>query len=303
MLKRFVSSLVGVACLVSMTGAFATASYTGTTTEYDVSGKIRVKSTISGTTGDTVTYLVHDDDADVATLQDGQVVYVDQYEFTGDEANGTYTFNYLTDTTDIGATVLVGGDIENAIVDDTVGKVVTVNGVKEYVADAAGTNGYVLVPCNVIGNIVTEVKLGDNVLDAEEWFVAADGLYITGLALDGTDVVTFAAAETEAVSVATLDAAFLAAGEMEDQSDDAAGYASILAVGQVTGQVDEFGILITVDSEKYYLPALGKNAAGMYAIRAYNETLTDGTGITVQAYYKNGEQTIVADQASSLITL
>lgn len=297
MLKRLVSSLVGVACLVSMTGAFA-ATYTGTTTEYDVSGKIRVKSVISGTADQTVTYLVHDKDATVATLQDGQVVYVDQYEFSAD---GTYTFNYLTDTTDIDATILLGGDIEGAIVNDTVGVKVKVNGEDVYVADAAGSAGYVLVPCDVIGKSVSEVALGGDALADGAWFAAADGLYITGLALNGSDEITFTAGETETADVVTMDAAYLAAAKADasDLETDEVATDSILAVGKVAGTVAEFGIAITYNGTTTYLEALGKNVAGAYAVRVYTNDFTAAENVTVQAYYKATAESaaVLADEA------
>ncbi|MBR5152411.1 MAG: hypothetical protein IKW60_02665 [Clostridia bacterium] len=284
MLKRFVSSLVGVACLVSMTGAFA-ANYTGTTTEYDVSGKIRVKSSVSGVQDEVVTYLVHDADATVATLQDNQVVYVDQYEFV---ETTTYTFNYLTDSDDITATVLLGGDVTGTK-QDTVGAKVIVNGADKYIADVEGSAGYVLVPYTAVGDVVTAVTLNSNVLDAKEgdWFAGANGLYITGLKLDGTDVITYSTGETVSASVATLDAAYLSA----DQAADEQTTASVLAVGKVTGDVAEFGIVINYvdendEKKSVSLKALGKNEAGNYAVRVYTDDFKGKTGVTVQAYYK-----------------
>ena len=55
MLKRVISLVVGVACLMSMTSAFAAMTYDATRTEYYADNQIKVTSTVTGAAGDTAT--------------------------------------------------------------------------------------------------------------------------------------------------------------------------------------------------------------------------------------------------------
>ncbi|MBQ2614383.1 MAG: hypothetical protein IJB80_03520 [Clostridia bacterium] len=305
MLKKVVSLIVGVACLVSMTGVFA-ASYTGTSTAY-VGDKIEVTSYVTSDEADeTVTYLVHRKTKDeTANIVSDDIVYIDQYEFA--TAGEQKTFKYQTATTDIGATLLMGGDVT---VDDTVPNA------KFRVVDASDANkvywGAAELPKGDIkafplndladGNTVTGVKIGETEIgstdaDAETeavWYVSdsADTLYIAGATYGETATITITVEAVAATAATTLSMTYFDAANAEDTDKDDANEvlpASVVVIGEVKGDAAEFGIVLASSKEGLAsatkLPALAKNADGQFAVRVYDDALTSEVYAVV--YYKD----------------
>lgn len=319
MLKRVVSSVVSVACLLSATGAFAATNYEATKTEY-YEGKIKVTSTISGENGDTATYLVYDKTvADVSGITGTDIVYVDQYKFTGSEAGSKWTFSYVTDNSNIGATIKVGNgatsadNAPNAI--PGISYPVTVKcGETEW--ETTGTTdadetGWVKIPFSTTQSLVKSVKLNGTELDADKWFTGADALWIYNTSWNTTSNTVEVEAQN-AVSDVKMNSMTYIAGEATGNPD---GFTdpSIVAVATVTGSSENVGIILTQDKSKIedfistlsldgesntnttnkigIFPALGVNSQGQFAIRIYDDTtFTPGSTWYAVAYCKTTQE-------------
>lgn len=323
MLKRVVSSVVSVACLLSATGAFAATNYEATKTEYYADNQIKVTSTISGASGDTATYLVYDKSVtDVSGITGTNIVYVDQYKFDGTETDDKWTFSYVTANSDIGATIKVG----NGATSDTTApaaipgisypvtvKCETDTWVTTGTTDA-DEDGWVKIPFSTTQSLVKSVTLNDSALDENSWFTGADALWINAT-LNTTSNNTVAVDVQEAASDVKMDGMTYIAGETTGNPD---GYTepSIVAVATVTGSTDNVGIILTQDISKISnfinswdgkndisktestdkigaFPALGVNSQGQFAIRIYDaDTFTPGSTWYAVAYIKSNSSSI-----------
>lgn len=320
MLKRVISLVVGVACLMSMTGAFAAMTYDATRTEYYADNQIKVTSTVTGELGDTATYLVYNKNlADATAITQGSdIIYVDQYKFTGSETGNKWTFSYVTGNANIGSKIKVGngataGASAPATIPGIVYPVTVTDGTNTWAENAytdAAENSWYRIPFATAQSIVKKVTVGSTELTVEQWFTAVDALWISDavtLSKDGNTITV--EVENAALTAKTISMAYFAS---EEASVDGETGASVVAVGQVTGNCADFGIVIgkTVgDLEECLaamntvgastnsdgliktanasaLPSLGKNSEGKFAIRVYDGGLTGD--VVVATYYKDG---------------
>ncbi len=332
MLKRVISLVVGVACLMSMTSAFAAMTYDATTTEYYANNQIKVTSTVTGAAGDTATYLVYNKDlADATAITQGSdIIYVDQYKFTGSETGDKWTFSYVTDSANIGSKIKVGnGATSGATAPATIPGItypVTVKtsettwGTYAY-TDAAEYSWY-KIPFATSQSIVESVEVNGAELSTEKWFTSVDALWLAddaGLKKDGKDEITVVVEDAQlsakTISMAYFDGTEETEANGYDAIDDANNedyQKSVVAVGQVTGNCGDFGIIIgeSVEAIKNCLeamnaegsaytganafkperisasalPSLGKNSEGKFAIRVYDDGLTGD--VYAATYYK-----------------
>lgn len=317
MLKRVVSSVVSVACLLSATGAFAATNYQATKTEYYANNQIKVTSTISGENGDTATYLVYDKSVtDVSEITGTDIVYVDQYKFTGSEENNKWTFSYVTDNSNIGATIKVGNGATSEKNAPT-----AIPGISYPVTVTCGENtwettgmtdadetGWVKIPFSTTQSLVEKVTLNGTELGVEKWFTGADALWICAT-WDNNSNKVVVTAKSAATTVKMDGMTYLAGAETENPD----GYTdpSIVAVATVTGSSENVGIILASNKENIQnyvsglsrwngesatdetnktgiFPALGVNNDGKFAIRIYDDTVftADSTWYAV-AYYKD----------------
>lgn len=183
MLKKWISLLVGVSLAFAAIGG-AAAPAVSTRTTYDVAaGEIAVVTTVTGVSeGEVFTYLATDA-ADVNALVDEtNIAYIDQKTVGADQT--TLTFEYSTDDPAwLGKTnVLVGGSQGYASEKNAV----NMNAVNYQVNDGAilsveGVDSaeYVLIQDDIVATgTVNAVSLDGNVVAAEKYFVAANGIYI-----------------------------------------------------------------------------------------------------------------------------
>lgn len=288
MLKKVVSLIVGASCLLSMTGAFAAASYTGTVTEYSASGKIKVTSTVTAE-GEDVTYLVYKD-----SKAESNIVYIDQKN----NLNGTASFTFVTDSTNVGTKIATNASSK----EDTVpyAFVVTdgtnvLGGLNEVAAE-----GLVAFDLTAPAGIVSAVSV-DGTAFTGNWFTSDTAtmkkLWIDASAFTGKKSATVTVTlNAVAASTATLEKAlFIAADEVVDAADECTD-ASILVFGDVDGSVSEFGIIL--NGTKYQ--ALGKNADGQFAIRFYSSDSFDNS-TTVQVYGTTAEGDVVSEETTLTI--
>lgn len=258
MLKRVVSSVVSVACLLSATGAFAATNYEATKTVYYADNQIKVTSTISGASGDTATYLVYDKTVtDVSDITGENIVYVDQYKFTGSEANGKWEFSYVTDNKNIGATIKVGNGVENTGNAPTaipgITYPVTVNCVGETLSwITTGTTdadeaGWVKIPFTTTHSLVKSVKLNGTTLSEDKWFTGADALWIKAELNNTSNTVEV---ETqEAATAVKMNSMGYFEGATTGNPDDITD-PSIIAVATVSGSAKSVGIILTQETSK-----------------------------------------------------
>ncbi len=317
MLKRVVSLIVGVCCLLTMTGAFAAMTYVGTTTEY-VAGdntKVTVRTTVSGAENDVATYLVYGDTANAAdTLSENgsNIVYVDQYKFTGSEVEGQYTFEYQTAATNLGADVKLASSVQGQVSDEelelaSVAITVVCNGVT-YASVATlptAENGLHKIAYDE-GNsgIISSVKVGETTLTDEQWFTGVDALYIVDTVEVEEGALITITADAATVSASTNALTWFAANTDEEEDLETNAQESILMVGTVTGNVKEFGMILadTEDAARNLtadhsakLEAFGKNKDGKFAIRAYNSTSFAGTYFAITYYVDANDVTHYAE--------
>lgn len=294
MLKKFVSTVVGVSCAVAALGVSATSPTIQTTTTYSGEGtaKIAVTTTVTdAASGNVYTYLAYDQG--VTTVENGeQIVYVDQQTATGRNV----TFNYVTDSTDIGSNVKVGGkSAEGVAYTPASGTIPAVPGnvsvtvdsgeaVKTVVDTNVADGTYVKVAYDASNPAKTVLVNGE----AVDWF-AGDGFVwvkVNALKVENPTVAITTASAT--IEAQTLASGYLAAGNTEATTEDKS---AVIALGQVTGNVAEYGIAFSTDSNftsPQYLKALGRNNEGQFAIKLvdYASVFLNSTTVYAQVYYK-----------------
>lgn len=279
MLKKFVSTVVGVSCAVAALGVSATSPTIQTTTTYSGSGpaKIEVTTTVTGAaSGNVYTYLAYDKGVATVPTRD-QIVYVDQQKATGTNV----TFNYVTDSANIESNVKVGGKSAageaytptSGTIPAAPGNVsVTVNGIaaSDVTVDMTATSGTYVSISYTDANPVNGVTVDGTEVD---WF-AGNG--VVWVKVDALKNVTKPTVAITTAAAATVETQTLASGYMAAAGEDDA---AVIALGQVTGDVAEYGIAFSTDSNftsPKYLQALGRNNEGQFAIKwvGYGSELT-----------------------------
>ena len=283
MLKKAISLIVGAACLVSMSSAFA-ATYDGTTTTYESDGTIQVDSTVTGTTGEVATYLVYSgkEGENNDTLAE----------------DGSAAENALTLAQESYEVTVKNGDATWATIAS-----VPVN----------NRYGWFKIPYNV-GNegIIKSVSIGNTSLTNEQWMTGVDTLYLASTVAIENGTVISITTDDAANTAETTSMTYLTAADDVDATDLAEGksYDSVVMVGKVTGDVKEFGMIVgnseetvegyiagTAFENVQKLSALGKDASGLYGIRLYDETNFEGIDklYAIAYYVDKNDNTQVAD--------
>ena len=336
MLKRVISLIVGATCMVSMTGVFA-GSYDSTTTTYsgttDANGKpqIQVTTNVTLDANEVVTYLVYretnsgGEEVTTSNLTGDDIVYVDQYK-NSSSSTATKAFSYVTVASDIGSPIKTGADVttpDTEVIPDFNFKVVDATDDTLYWGGnslpTAEQGLYKFETTLGVDDVVKGVKVGNT--DVVNWFVSDTGAKtlwidadeIAAEASSATITVTLGSAK---VSVATRSVAYYAAGDNDhaDASDgtDLANMASVIVVGNVVGNVSEFGIQLAdtengaktteanVSGNVARLEALGKNVSGDYAVRVYTSDNFGKDTIYACAYYKTADGTVVVGDAKAI---
>lgn len=342
MLKRVISLIVGATCMVSMTGVFA-GSYVSTTTTYsgttDANGKPQIQVTTNVTLGanEVVTYLVYretnsgGEEVTTSNLTGDDIVYVDQYK-NSSSSTAEKAFSYVTLASDIGSPIKTGADVTNTlsteVIPDFSFKVVDANNTLYWGGNSLPTAEQGLYKFETtlgVDDVVKGVKVGNT--DVVNWFVSDTGAKtlwidadeIAAAASSATITVTLDSAD---VSVDTKSVAYYAAENNDDSEltfeNDATGtstddMASVIVVGNVVGNVSEFGIQLAdtengaktteanVSGNVARLEALGKNVAGDYAVRVYDSgNFGNVDTIYACAYYKTANGTVVVGDAKAI---
>ncbi|MEE1013697.1 MAG: hypothetical protein U0L92_05240 [Clostridia bacterium] len=314
MLKKAISLIVGAACLVSMTSAFA-ATYTGTTTTYKSDGTIQVDSTVTGgTTGEVATYLVYSEDLNSASeITDGSdIVYVDQYKFVADDS-GSKTFSYQTSSANVGAKIAVGASVTSVSGATIPGIPVSITEDNSAPTTVTATlpeeeDGWVSVPFNTTGKTVTALTVNSASITDDKWFVGVNAIWIDGdlvtgyTSENGFSIAVTTQSTSADITASTIGMAYFPA-EDADTNDDGSTAPSIVVVGDVDGNAEEFGIILAksesdaeqtifglsedgTSSNAVKLAALGRNTDGKFAIRVYDENGFSGALYAV-TYYKD----------------
>lgn len=296
MLKKFVSTVVGVSCAVAALGVSATSPTIQTTTTYfGGTDKIAVTTTVTdAASGNVYTYLASK--PGVTTVDRGdQIVYVDQQTASAAEV----TFEYVTDSTNITSTVKVGGKSKEGVAytpeSDTIPAVpgnvsVTVDSgetVKTVVDTNVADGTYVIKVAYDASNPAKTVLVNDEAVD---WF-AGDGVVwvkVDALRVENPKVVITTNKEAVTIEAQTLASGYLAEGNTEATTADKS---AVIALGQVTGNVAEYGIAFSTDSNftsPQYLKALGRNNEGQFAIKLvdYASIFLNSETVYAQVYYK-----------------
>lgn len=330
MLKRVVSLIVGVCCLLTMTGAFAAMTYTGTTTEY-VAGdnsKIQVTSYVTGEANDVATYLVYGNTAGDDTLaEDGSnIVYVDQYKFA---SAGTWEISYQTAATNVNADIKLASTISPvdnpeteipaaaAAVNITVTDGTTTYATLAVLPTATAYGWYEISYLNSAQAVVSAVSVDGVAVDPEDWFTGIDTLYLSSdVALDEQSEIMItvddAAATASTTSMTYLD------DKADTMDTEGTGLESVVMVGKVTGNVQEFGMILANSKEavKDFVTALesdanatsanaqklkaaAKNDQGEFAIRVYDEVGFANGILYAITYYIDAQGVHVANMGCS----
>ena len=306
MLKKFVSTVVGVSCAVAALGVSATSPTIQTTTTYsgEDTTKIAVTTTVTdAASGNVYTYLAYDKDVTTVTTGD-QIVYVDQQK-----ADGTnVTFNYVTVSTYVGSKVKVGGKSAAGVAydpaSDTIPAAPVVGNVSvavddeeavKTVVDMEAVNGtYVKVKYEAVNPVKSVTVNGV----AADWFAGDGVVWVKVDALK--DVQNPTVAITTDDKAVTIEAQTLASGYLATENTEATteDKSAVIALGQVTGSVAEYGIAFSTDinfTSPQYLKALGRNNAGQFAIKLVDyASILSGTTVYAQVYYK-----ATADEAAT----
>lgn len=315
MFKKFVSLAVGTACLFSMVGV--SALEVTTSTAYQASG-IKVTTTVSGTEsemiGTTLTYLAHD----VEGITDGSsIVYVDQIV----AAAASEKFEYVTQYSKIGSTVKVGGRTSaGTAITPALGSQITGVPVKVDGADASDVEFTVfsdddLTATNLVQITATELNglagiaaltyNGGTPVPEDTYFAGNDCIWVNYGVLDS--VVAGGALEITLDTTAGAKVQTASLGyKLNDDTEDGP---SAIAIGYVSGNVDEYGIVFSSDETiskealtayedvaeaggDVAFPALGKGSDGLYAVEVYNVDDFAGTldgYVYAAAYVKKGD--------------
>lgn len=278
MLKKFISLAVASACLVATMGVSATT--VSTSTAYTGSD-ITVTTTVNGAGANTaVTYLAYDKGASLNDLSGDQIKFVDQ------KVGDVLTFTYNADSADVDANVLVGGAIGGIG-----GAALTTNktnayGVTAVTVDAAAID-FTIVDKGDELVLITGANLKNATavegLTNDDFFVSNEGLWIVKSALTDTIAVT-TGAEVE-TTITAKDFGF-----MVDATDGDA----IIAVGELKGNAEEFGIIFSADKTfanpagydtaaaagTYAFPALAKGTNDLFAVKVHNFAEFVGAEVT-----------------------
>lgn len=299
-LTKTIVAIALVTTLIATMGmsAMAAATYT-TKTTYQADGKISVEANASGLeAGDIVTYVATTDATDV---NENTIVYINQAEV--ETGKTSVKFNYSTEITNINASMFFGGSTENER------KGATAEGYELNVAIAGKDTVKVIVPeQNTEDEIIRKIELGSDLLAGmkvksleigdiviHDGFAAdADTIIVKTNAINKDDLtLTVNAVKAEDMRVS------IGKGTTKDENNitayakaingDSFGvviYAKDVDVNKLT-----YGSEVVADAEKKYviLPALGKNADGVYGVelQGYSEWISDPA--FVKAYAVSGD--------------
>lgn len=291
MLKKVFSVVLCVVLTCTMLSAFA-AEYTSST-KYD-EGNITVVTTVEAEGGQTYTYLAYDKNANLADLVDGGIVYVDEKVADGAEV----TFEYTTSNENIGSLIRVNGNsldsIPNLPAETThtvaIGNGEPVPGKIEGLA-TVDANAYVLVEIDGLADKKITAVTVDGV--AVDYLDAAGGIRVKAGVLQNKE-------QLPAVVVTVEDFAYVSV-RTEGLGINAAN--DLIAMGQVLGTVDEFGVLFS-NNEDFVAPededdtevlwkaaALGKGSDGRFAVKVedYTAYIDADAPVYAKVYYRIGE--------------
>ncbi len=308
MLKKFVSLAVGTACLFSMVGVSAIDVTTSTT--YQASD-IKVTTTVTGESlsGTTLTYLAHKGE-----INDGSnIVYVDQ--IIADAASET--FEYVTQYSKIGSTVKVGGRTSAGVAltpNESDGSIGEIKGVP-FTVDGSSVDGVVftselnedglvkIVYDGIDDDVIVGLSNGGTNVAYGDYFVGTNCIWVKHSILDTAKTLNVTTNSVDS-SIQTMALGYIPANEF-DKVEETEN--SVVAVGKVSGDVDEFGIVYSLDAnfesfinyaeitdqtekQDIAFPALGKGTNGLFAVEVFNinNFIGDGNTVYVAAYYKDG---------------
>lgn len=303
-LKTAVSVVAAASLLVSSMSAMA-ASYT-TKTTYKANGKIAVQAKATGLNeGDVVTYVATTSD----NVTEDSVVYLNQGKA---DTTGNVTFNYTTDVTNIDASMFFGGSTESTK------QAASEEGYTITVKVGENTETVVVPEYDNAGTVIRKISLNN---------ISLSGKKVTGISFEGAAISEYAAnADTIVLYTDAINRNGTLTVTAEEDTEafskpvlgsvaaiDANGNLTVAAKA-VSGST--FGIVLYKDSEpsvsapatasfgtnQIVLPALGKNAEGIFAIvyEGLTTDLTDYTGWNVKAYALNGGTVEYSDSALTL---
>ncbi len=306
-LTKTIVALALVMTLVATMGisAMAAGNYT-TKTVYQAEGKISVEANATGLQeGDIVTYVATTDEANV---NENTIVYINQAEADKD---GKASFTYTTDVTNIDAAMFFGGSTEDTRVaaDEEAGYAINVTVNDEFVATV-----------NVPEQETTEAVIRKFELPSAIFA----GVKVTGVTFENEAIGAFAAdADTLMVSTnlikenGTLNIIAEETAEFIDPKISAStavvGNNLVAVAKAVSGS--KFGIVMfkgtapasfehkpTEDKANNFvvLPALGKNADGIYAVELEGYAEFIGADVKVAAYAFNGEKVVVSTETTPI---
>ncbi len=320
MLKKLVSLVVSVSCVLAATGVSA-ATYTGTVSEY-VNKKIEVTSYVTAEKGDIITYLAYDEGViDLETGLDADtIVYIDQKTATSD--NQEIQFKYTTNAANAGANVKVGGKVKTPFETNTdsidPSQVVEVDlgdGVYEEFEITSEPGLGKMVSFNVPkleNKRVTEVYLVLPDDEGGEWLKEVNfyqGSDATKIYMEYSGEIYAEASFKIKVTTAELTAdptiGIIEAGRVADETG------AVVAVGKVTGNAVDQGILFattpddvaahngTYENEGNAFPALGYGTDGLFAVKLTEvkefPAFAAAEKLYARAYVKVGEGYVYSD--------
>ncbi len=318
MLKKIVSLVVGATLVLATLGVAA--ANVATTSVYDaVNGKIAVETTVTdANAGEVYTYLAYKlgNGGSLENLQNSEVVYVDEKVIATGETSTT--FAYTTDIANDAAVVVLGNPTTDATIPGGVieeGRTIwnyTI-AVGEGVAAPAELDvtdleetAIVDIPAAVGSSIVTGVKVDGEAVD----FIATNaGVKVSLEDLsDGAAIVVEISTGVQQTVVSILDGSYIPAGNAatEDTEVGVGQYSSVLALAQIEGAADVYGIEFGPNKDNYVFAAkaLGQGSDGLYAIRIYGfedenneiQIATPGVAVFARAYAEVDGQTIYSDE-------
>lgn len=313
MLKKIVSLVVGATLVLATLGVAA--ADVATTSTYDVAnGKIAVETKVTNATaGEVYTYLAYKlgNGGSLENLQNNEVVYVDEKVIATGETETT--FGYTTDIANDAAVIVLGNPTTDATIDGGIieeGRTIwnyTV-AVGEGAAAPAELDvtdleetAIVDIPAAVGSSIVTGVKVNGEAVD----FIATNAGVKVSLAdlSDGAAIVVEVSTGAVETVVTILDGSYIPAENAA--AEDGLNYSSVLALAQIVGASDNYGIEFGPNKDKYVFAAkaLGQGSDGLYAIRIYgfeeqqeNRIDTPGVAVFARAYAEVDGQTIYSNE-------
>lgn len=301
MLKKLVSLVVSVSCVLAATGVSA-ATYTGTVSEY-AGDKIKVTSYVSAEAGDVLTYLAYDRDVtNLDNLNSANTVYIDQKTAA---TTGDTTFSYTTASTHVNAIVKVGGK-KTVSTDIADGKAEGISPSQQISVSLNGGDAVLgaipavddeltsMVPVTVTdldGQKVTGVKVNGE--DETNYYQNGNVIYLASTYFQNVALVTIevASAAVEATGVDVI-----AGGIVKDVEEEA-----VAAIGKVDANAAEQGFLFATSLEGVAgntglysaggnaFPALGSGTDGLFAVKLTDfrvgfPEFEEATGLYARAY-------------------